>query len=128
MKIIFTFFVYFSDAALLSPVFVVDCMRQPYNCSVNWNKDHDPFVELNETTMEEGDYLIVSPRKTGQHWMWEIMNMLLAGKAEYITKGKEKCFVEVLSMQKILEECEHPRVLCTHIPTGTLPKTFRYHR
>ena len=107
-------------------MFIVDCMRQPYNCTVNWNKDHDPFAELNQTTMEEGDYLIIAPMKMGQHWMWEIMNMLLAGKAEYVTKGKEKCFIDVLSIRKVLDGVKPPRVVCTHIPTGTLPVNFRW--
>ena len=80
---------------------------------------------MTSTTMEEGDYLIVSPRKMGQHWMWEIMNMLLAGKAEYMNREKNNFFMDVLPMQKILKEYQPPRVLCTHMSVATIPGNFR---
>ena len=105
---------------------MVDSLKHHFAYPTHWVKDHDPFLAMRELTMEKGDFLLCSPMKTGQHWMWEIMNMLLAGKAEHIKYIKESSWIDVASMDDINQQCEKPRVLCTHIPVGWLPDAFRY--
>ena len=89
-----------------------------------FNGDYDAYKNLLDHTLEEGDYLMSSSMKTGQHWVYEIMNMLLSGEAKYVAHGKEASWVDIAPMEKIYEEHKKPRVLCTHIAPGWLPGQF----
>ena len=79
---------------------------------------------MHHNTMEKGDYLLCSPVKTGQHWVYEIMRMLLAGEATYKGHGKESLWIDMMPINKIYEEHKKPRILCTHITPGWLPEKF----
>ena len=105
--------------------FLVDCLKHPLVCPGGLNKDHDPFEEMKKRQMEEGDYLLVRPMKTGQHWMWEIMNMLIAGKAQYVKTDKDFSWLEGTPLDAIQERYAKPRVLCSHLALSWLPEGFR---
>ncbi|KAL3842282.1 hypothetical protein ACJMK2_020313 [Sinanodonta woodiana] len=69
----------------------------------------------------DDDVLICTYRKSGTHWIWEIVSMLRKGKAEYDTKVKETAMLEFISKDQI-EALESPRNLNTHFPLRMLPK------
>ncbi|KAL3842280.1 hypothetical protein ACJMK2_020311 [Sinanodonta woodiana] len=69
----------------------------------------------------DDDVLICTFRKSGTHWIWEIVSMLRKGKAEYDPKIKETAMLELLSKDQI-EALESPRNLNTHFPLRMLPK------
>lgn len=104
--------------------FIVDILRHPFASPGQFNTKCDAFESLTHLTMEEGDFLLSCPMKTGQHWVYEIMNMLLSGEAKYVAHGKEASWVDIAPMEKIYEEHKKPRVLCTHIAPGWLPGQF----
>lgn len=90
------------------------------------NRVADPFDSSSNKPMEKGDFLLCNPAKTGQHWVWEIMNMLKTGSAAYIKGEKEDSWLDVRSMEEIQEKHERPRVLCTHQALRWLPTHFKY--
>lgn len=102
--------------------FVVDALRHPFLSPHLFNSDYDAFENLSHHTMEEGDYLLSCPMKTGQHWAFEIMSMLLAGEAKYVAHGKEASWFDIAPTEKLYKEHKKPRVLCTHITPGWLPE------
>ena len=58
---------------------------------------------------------------TGSHWLSEITNMLLQGKAEYDQKGKTNANMEYASVEE-LRSLSKPRVFNTHFTFPNLPK------
>lgn len=61
---------------------------------------------------------------TGTHWLWEIINMLLAEKAERIERIKQSSMLEILS-QEIYDKLPSPRVINTHLHYKHLPLDTR---
>ncbi|KAK3084922.1 hypothetical protein FSP39_021506 [Pinctada imbricata] len=72
----------------------------------------------------DDDILICAYPKSGTHWIWEIVMMLLQGKAERVNAIKETAMLEGTS-QKSFDSLPSPRVLNTHILYQDLPKDFR---
>lgn len=77
-------------------------------------------------TMDEGDVLLCSPVKTGQNWNFEIISMLLQGKAEYQSIGKVLTWFDVRPLSEIHEQVPRPRVICTHLGLSWLPTSLRF--
>lgn len=103
----------------------MDSLSLPFICPSFMNSKHDPFEPLKTKTMEEGDFLLYCPAKTGQHWTWEIMSMLVAGKAEYIYSGKVGSWIDVNKLENVYSRFSRPRVLCTHLSLSRIPDNFR---
>ena len=62
---------------------------------------------------------------TGTHFMWEIMNMLLRGSADYIQHSKALCMIDIFPVTKVDALFPSPRVLNTHCRLDVLPAEFR---
>ena len=105
--------------------FMVDCLKKPLLSPPSLNRSRDAYEEMKKQQMEEGDYLLVCPVKAGQHWTWEIMSMLIAGKAEYINSTKEFSWLDATPLDEIQKRYPKPRVLCTHVSLGWMPDSFR---
>ena len=60
---------------------------------------------------------------TGTHWLWEVVGMLLRGKAERIKVEKEHYMLEC-SDAETLEKLESPRILNSHIYKEQVPETI----
>lgn len=100
-------------------------MPIPIMVPAYFNYDVDPLPELDTMTMDEGDVLLCSPAKTGQHWNFEIISMLLKGEAKYLTLGKESSWIDVRLLSDINRQVPQPRVICTHLPLTCVPRSFR---
>lgn len=46
--------------------FMIQRPHASFGISSYFNRDHDPFPRLEEVTMKEGDFLLVTPQKTGE--------------------------------------------------------------
>ncbi|KAK3745847.1 hypothetical protein RRG08_035179 [Elysia crispata] len=55
------------------------------------------------------------------HWFYEILNMLLTGKAEYLPRGKAADMIDANSPDQV-EGIRSPRVLNTHVRFRYLPR------
>lgn len=102
----------------------MDTFKCPIVSPKHLNANYDALGDLHHHTMEEGDFLLSCPVKTGQHWVYEIMSMLVAGEARYREDGKESQWMDIAPIDKIYEEHKKPRILCTHITPGWLPEKF----
>ena len=109
----------------MPPRFLIDDLERPCLLPVFMNREKDPIPDIKTMTMEEGDVLLCSPGKTGQHLNFEIISMLLAGKAEYSGIAKEATWIEIKPMSDIYSQVPQPRVMCTHLGLSWLPSTFR---
>ncbi|XP_012940329.1 sulfotransferase family cytosolic 1B member 1 [Aplysia californica] len=73
------------------------------------------------TRLRPDDVLLCGFCKTGCHWTWETMNMILREKAEYSAMGKGQGFLEMVPLSMI-ETLASPRVLNTHLDFDRLPE------
>ncbi|XP_025092463.1 sulfotransferase 1A1-like [Pomacea canaliculata] len=74
--------------------------------------------------VRDDDVFICAFAKSGTHWTWEVVNMLLSGKAEYQKQKKETMMLEVTEVETI-EALPSPRVLNSHLPARMLPRQLQ---
>ncbi|XP_059177399.1 sulfotransferase 6B1-like [Physella acuta] len=88
-----------------------------------------PFGEeyisnIGTTKLRADDILVCGYPKTGCHWTWEIMVMIVKGKAEYSEIGKEVTMLEFASPE-VIESTPSPRILNTHAWFEELPGAIK---
>ncbi|XP_067668060.1 sulfotransferase 1C2-like [Haliotis asinina] len=71
--------------------------------------------------VREDDVFLCTYPKSGTHWTWEIINMIVAGKAEYAKHWKNSAALEYRS-EEGLEELASPRIIQTHLLPGHMPE------
>ncbi|KAL5016124.1 hypothetical protein ScPMuIL_005713 [Solemya velum] len=87
--------------------------------------DHENEVKsIPDWHARDDDILICAYPKSGTHWIWEIVLMLLRGKAERIQEIKEVAMLEGVT-QAHYNNLPSPRVLNSHIYFSNLPQNFR---
>ncbi|XP_061179025.1 sulfotransferase 1B1-like [Saccostrea echinata] len=80
------------------------------------------FEEIRDLHCRKDDVLLVIYPKSGTHWVWEIVCMLLKKKAEYMKETKEFFFLEAIPDMSVVHNLASPRPLNTHVPYRWLPK------
>ncbi|XP_061179036.1 sulfotransferase 1E1-like [Saccostrea echinata] len=80
------------------------------------------FEEIRDLECRKDDVLLVIYPKSGTHWVWEIVCMLLKKKAEYMKECKEFFFLEAIPDMSVVHNLASPRPLNTHVPYRWLPK------
>lgn len=80
------------------------------------------FEEIRNMEYRKGDIILAIYPKSGTHWVWEIVCMLLKQKAEYSKEPKELFFLEAMPDLSIVDSMESPRAVNTHLPYRWLPK------
>ncbi|XP_046574259.1 sulfotransferase 1C2-like [Haliotis rubra] len=71
--------------------------------------------------IREDDIFLCTYPKSGSHWTWEILNMIVAGKAEYTKHWKNSTLLEHRS-EEVLEELTSPRIIQTHLVPRQMPE------
>lgn len=69
------------------------------------------------------DVLVCAYPKSGTHWVWEIVNMLINQKATRIPSMKESAMLEG-SSRNIMQSMSSPRILNTHLLFCDIPRDF----
>lgn len=97
----------------------------------HWGSEYDglklPLFEgveeilshLPSMPIRDDDILLLSYPKSGTHWIWEIINMVLNGNTEYMEMNKSQFFLEFSSHDNFVSN--EARVLNTHLPLRMLP-------
>uniref|UniRef100_K1PIV5 Estrogen sulfotransferase n=1 Tax=Magallana gigas TaxID=29159 RepID=K1PIV5_MAGGI len=80
------------------------------------------FEEIQNLQYRKDDILLVNYPKSGTHWLWEILHMILKQKAEYSKEPKEFFFLEAMPDISMVQNMASPRTLNTHVPYRWLPK------
>ncbi|XP_067934467.1 sulfotransferase 1B1-like [Watersipora subatra] len=73
----------------------------------------------------EEDILLASYPKTGTHFVWEILTMLLKGSSTVTQDSKNLSSIDIFPVTKMDEVYPSPRVLNTHYRLDVLPSQFR---
>ncbi|KAK3607134.1 hypothetical protein CHS0354_036077, partial [Potamilus streckersoni] len=96
----------------------VDCTLYP-NVGVveqaNWIRS------LAYAKARSDDILLCNYPKSGCHWMWEVISMILQGSATTIPDLKENHMIEMVP-ENHLAALPSPRVLNTHLKFSQLPR------
>ncbi|WAR01307.1 ST1B1-like protein [Mya arenaria] len=69
----------------------------------------------------DDDILLVAYFKSGTHWLWEVLSMLIAGNADTVQGIKQYNMLEAVTHER-LASMPSPRVLNTHAFFDDLPK------
>ncbi|OWF54960.1 sulfotransferase 1A1-like [Mizuhopecten yessoensis] len=104
---------------------VDDMFRTLHNVQVGQVPDLRATLKLlKDMPMRTDDIFICAYVKAGTHWMWEIVNMLLRGSAEYDKTVKEENMID-FHFPKEFENLESPRVFNSHFTWRHLPTEIR---
>ncbi|XP_046553692.1 sulfotransferase 1E1-like [Haliotis rubra] len=70
---------------------------------------------------EPDDVWICGYPKSGNHWMWEVVQMILKGKAEFATEFMEKFLIDFESLDSPFLTAKSRRILVSHLPRKHVP-------
>ncbi|XP_035826897.1 sulfotransferase 6B1-like [Aplysia californica] len=79
------------------------------------------FGQLKDLTIRDDDVYIVGYPKTGCHWTFEVITMMLQGEAKLSLRNKQQTFVDVVNPTK-LATLPSPRVLNSHVHFQDMPR------
>ncbi|XP_046574274.1 sulfotransferase 1B1-like isoform X2 [Haliotis rubra] len=82
----------------------------------------DTIKNVKLIPIRDDDILLCTYPKSGTHWTWEIINMIVAGKAEYTKHWQNSAWLEYRTEEE-LETLASPRVLHTHLLPRQLPES-----
>ncbi|XP_025092421.1 sulfotransferase 1A3-like isoform X2 [Pomacea canaliculata] len=78
--------------------------------------------KIKDLEIRPADVMLCSYPKSGTHWVYRMMDMLLHGAAEYRREAApEHTFLDMQRIQN-LPHVPSPRILITHLPFGRLPR------
>ncbi|XP_060065089.1 sulfotransferase 1C2-like [Ylistrum balloti] len=99
-----------------------DMYRSLYNVNAGQVPDLRVTLKLlQDMPMRADDILICAYVKAGTHWMWEIVNMLLKGSAEYDKTVKEENMLD-FHFPSEFDDLKSPRVFNSHFTWRHLPR------
>ncbi|XP_076083684.1 sulfotransferase 1B1-like [Mytilus galloprovincialis] len=86
------------------------------------SKIAERLQSIRNMELKEDDILIAAYPKCGTHWVWEIVSMLMKGKADYQRDIKEELMIEGKIDLSSVSRSESSRILNTHFPYRFLPR------
>ncbi|XP_059146894.1 sulfotransferase 6B1-like [Physella acuta] len=77
--------------------------------------------KVKDIKLRDDDVILLGYPKTGCHWIWEVLNMMLRKTPVMSKLGKEAVFLEFASLENI-ENTPSPRALNSHLWFDYLPQ------
>ncbi|XP_061194484.1 sulfotransferase 1E1-like [Saccostrea echinata] len=78
------------------------------------------LTSIRNLTLGPDAIILATYPRSGTHWMYEMTEMLLKGKAEYCRKSRETAYLEGLSDLDSMQF--YNRIVSTHVPFQWLPR------
>ncbi|ESO91705.1 hypothetical protein LOTGIDRAFT_191399 [Lottia gigantea] len=75
-------------------------------------------------TFNDNDVILTAYAKSGTHWLWEVLSMLIKGEAEPSKSAKERLMFS-FGTQKDFDKYQSPRIFNTHVRYKGLPKCLK---
>lgn len=85
---------------------------------------HQRLKSLQSFNPSLNSYLINAFPKSGTHWLWEIITMVVRKQAEVSPMFKEDYFLEMKPFDQLLKTSPYPIVYTTQFPPSQLPKSI----
>lgn len=79
------------------------------------------YTEMGDLQLRDDDVILCGYPKTGTHWAWEVINMILRKDGQISKLGKKSTFLE-LGLGQLMDGIPSPRVLSSHMWFDYLPK------
>ncbi|BFZ18886.1 hypothetical protein BsWGS_21925 [Bradybaena similaris] len=88
-----------------------------------------PFGEENyrrvkDIPLRDDDIFLIGYPKTGCHWTWEVLTMMVSGRAVHSSTGKLACFME-MATPEMMDSVQTRRILNSHVWFEDLPKQMK---
>ncbi|CAG5129582.1 unnamed protein product [Candidula unifasciata] len=88
-----------------------------------------PFGEENyrrvkDIPLRDDDIFLIGYPKTGCHWTWEVLSMIVRGRGEHSTTGKLACFME-MAPPAMRDSVQTRRILNSHVLFEDLPAQMK---
>ncbi|KAK7471661.1 hypothetical protein BaRGS_00035708, partial [Batillaria attramentaria] len=103
-----------------------------------WKKTGDmmPYVEeepdvhfekVADMEIRDDDIMLVSFPKSGTHWMWRILDLIVNKTTDYGDRCTDFGFIDAQLVERV-NNLASPRVLTSHVPLQYLPKQVKAKR
>ncbi|KAK7494089.1 hypothetical protein BaRGS_00014747, partial [Batillaria attramentaria] len=89
-----------------------------------WPSLPEQIMRSQTFTFDDSDVLLLGYAKSGTHWLWEMLHMLLKGRAEHTRTPKERLMIS-FSTQEFFDTLPPPRVFNCHAPFVGLPPSIQ---
>nr|KAG5691737.1 hypothetical protein BaRGS_010240 [Batillaria attramentaria] len=82
------------------------------------------LAKVKDMEIRDDDVLLCVYPKSGTHWMYRVVDMLIQGKAVYDVRTLDSTFLDFQDIEK-MKELDSPRILVTHLPFNYLPRQIK---
>ncbi|XP_060586076.1 sulfotransferase 1A2-like [Ruditapes philippinarum] len=89
--------------------------------SFTFEQHQESFNNIPNIKCHDDDIILNSYPKTGTHWLWEMLQMVIKQTAEVSNANKLREMIEAFPTE-VVENLPSPRVLNTHLKIKYLPK------
>ncbi|KAK7471663.1 hypothetical protein BaRGS_00035710, partial [Batillaria attramentaria] len=101
-------------------------------CAMQWKRRHadDPDIhikKIHNMKLRDDDIFLCSFPKSGTHWVWRILDMVVNKSSEYSHRVVDAGFLDQQHVDS-MENMASPRVMSTHLPLTSLPKQVKARR
>ncbi|XP_067670562.1 sulfotransferase 1C2-like [Haliotis asinina] len=79
------------------------------------------LADMKSRTVRDDDIFLCTYPKSGTHWTWEILSMVVAGRPEYARHWQNSAHLDSRTEVE-LDSLPSPRILFTHLPPRLLPR------
>ncbi|KAK7088377.1 amine sulfotransferase-like [Littorina saxatilis] len=99
----------------------------PYNGMMMPQTYEHPEVYLPKVKnlqLRDSDVMLSTYPKSGTHWLWRVLDMLVHGSAEYGDRVIDNTVLDFMPTE-VIDKAESPRILLTHLPFDLLPEKLK---
>nr|KAG5688463.1 hypothetical protein BaRGS_011901 [Batillaria attramentaria] len=85
------------------------------------------FQKVADMEIRDDDFFLLSFPKSGTHWVWRIMDLLVNKTTDYGDRCTDYGFLDLQLVERV-NNLDSPRILSTHLPLQYIPKQVKVKR